>query len=103
VDAEGFFYLTGRLNRFAKLFGRRFSLEDIEKDLEARHPLEIAVMERDGQLLVYAAPRGNADLSSIAPYLAARLGIPPKYIRVQATAAIPLTASGKKNYAALAP
>jgi acyl-CoA synthetase (AMP-forming)/AMP-acid ligase II len=28
-DEDGFFHLVGRLNRFAKLFGRRISLEDV--------------------------------------------------------------------------
>jgi acyl-CoA synthetase (AMP-forming)/AMP-acid ligase II len=101
VDKEGFYYLTGRLNRFAKLFGRRVSLDDVEKDLETRFGLQVAATDRNGQLAVYVAPRGRADTAAITLHLAVDLGVPPKTIRVTPVDAIPLTASGKKNYPAL--
>jgi long-chain acyl-CoA synthetase len=101
LDSEGFFYLTGRLKRFAKLFGRRISLEDVEKDLEMRYPIHAAVMDREGQLRVYAAAREKVDCDGIAHYLAQRLSVPPQCVTVDAIAGIPLTASGKKDYKAL--
>ena len=101
VDDEGFFTLTGRLKRVAKLFGRRVSLEDLEQAVQARYPVDAAVVERDGRLLVYAAARDRADLGGIAPHLARELNVPLTAIRVEAVAAIPLTASGKKDYKAL--
>lgn len=101
VDGEGFFYLTGRLKRFAKLFGRRISLEDVERDLEIRYPITAAASDGQGQLLIHAAAREEVDLEGIGRYLAQQLGVPPKCIRVDAVAQIPLTASGKKDYKAL--
>jgi long-chain acyl-CoA synthetase len=101
LDSEGFFYLIGRLKRFAKLFGRRISLEDVEKDLEMRYPIQAAVMDREGQLQVYAAAREKVDWDGIAHYLAQRLSVPPKCVTVVAITGIPLTASGKKDYKAL--
>src|SRR5262249_54023930 len=53
ADDEGFFYLAGRLKRVAKLFGRRISLEDVERELETRYPIQAAAADRDGQLLIY--------------------------------------------------
>src|SRR5262249_36924146 len=50
VDSDGFFYLTGRLKRFAKLFGHRISLEDVEKDIEARYAIRAAAIDHEGQL-----------------------------------------------------
>jgi acyl-CoA synthetase (AMP-forming)/AMP-acid ligase II len=101
VDADGFYYLTGRLSRFAKLFGRRISLDDVEHDLERRYAVRVAALDRDGRLSIYAAPRGAVDAAAIGMYLAVQLGVPPKVVRVQAVDEIPLTASGKKNYPAL--
>jgi acyl-CoA synthetase (AMP-forming)/AMP-acid ligase II len=101
VDGEGFFKLTGRLKRVAKLFGRRISLEDLEHELEARYPIEAAVTDRDGRLRVYAAARGHVDMAGIGHHLAQQLNVPLKSIQVEAVAAIPLTASGKKDYKAL--
>lgn len=101
VDHEGFFTLIGRLKRVAKLFGRRISLEDLEHELEARYPIHAAVTDCDGRLRIHAAARGQVDLEGIGHYLAQQLNVPLKSIQVDAIAAIPLTASGKKDYKAL--
>ena len=65
ADSEGFFYLTGRLKRFAKLFGHRISLDDIEKDLEERYPIQVAATDRNGRLLIYASAREKVDLRGL--------------------------------------
>jgi acyl-CoA synthetase (AMP-forming)/AMP-acid ligase II len=100
-DDEGFFYLSGRLKRFAKLFGRRISLEDVEQDLERRYPIQAAVMDQEGQLRVYAAMQEKVDCDAIVYYLAQRLRVPPQCVTVETMAGLPLTASGKKDYKAL--
>ena len=46
VDDEGFFTVVGRLKRFAKLFGRRVNLEDVERELESAFPLRAIATER---------------------------------------------------------
>jgi acyl-CoA synthetase (AMP-forming)/AMP-acid ligase II len=101
VDRDGFFKLTGRLKRVAKLFGRRVSLDDLEHELQARYPVDAAITDGDDRLLVYAAARGPVDPAGIGHYLARRLNVPLKSVQVEAIAAIPLTASGKKDYKAL--
>jgi long-chain acyl-CoA synthetase len=102
ADNDGFFFLTGRLKRFAKLFGRRISLEDVEREVETRYAIRTAVLDREGQLLVYAAAKDEViDPAGIAHFLAQRLSVPPKYIKVDRIAEIPMTASGKKDYKTL--
>ncbi len=101
VDGEGFFHLTGRLKRFAKLFGRRISLEDVEKELELRYPISAAATDREGRLLIYAAARETVDLDGIACYVARQLSVPPQCITVAGIPEIPLNTSGKKDYRAL--
>jgi len=102
ADNDGFFFLTGRLKRFAKMFGRRISLEDIERDLEMRFPIRAAAVDREGQLVIYAAAsEDQMDRTEIARYLAQTLTVPAKYITVDSIAEIPMTASGKKDYRAL--
>jgi acyl-CoA synthetase (AMP-forming)/AMP-acid ligase II len=101
VDRDGYFYLAGRLKRFAKMFGRRISLEDVEKDLERRFSIRAAAVDREGQLKVYAAAQQEMDPLGIARYLAQALSVPPKYITVAAISEIPMTASGKKDYKTL--
>ena len=101
VDDEGYYYLTGRLKRFAKLFGRRVNLADVEQELEALFPVAAAAIDRDGALAVYVASDEVVDLRAVEVYLARQLNVPPKFIRVSAVETMPLTASGKKDYEAL--
>ena len=63
--------------------------------------MHAAVVEDREGLRVYASTQGALDLSEIALYLAERFHVPPKFIAAETIGAIPLTASGKKNYRAL--
>jgi len=101
VDSDGFFSIRGRLKRFAKLFGRRVNLEDIERDLERRYPLQAAVIEHGDGLRVRAALRQDVNMDGVALYLAQQLNVPPKFIVAETIDSIPLTPSGKKDYRAL--
>lgn len=101
ADEDGFFHLTGRLTRFAKLFGRRVSLEDVEREFEARHGADVAVVEREGGLRVFVAAPGGVDAREAAREIGQDLGVTPRAITVEAVSEIPRTASGKKDYKAL--
>ena len=43
-DADGYFYITGRLKRFLKMFGKRFNLDDVEKILSRRFEAKRGVL-----------------------------------------------------------
>ena len=53
-DADGYFYITGRLKRFLKLFGKRFNLDEVESVLSRRLNLAVACFGRDDLLMVAA-------------------------------------------------
>lgn len=101
TDAEGFYFLRGRLKRFAKVYGKRISLEDIEQELERAYPMTAAVVEHGGGLRIFAALRGEIDLAAAALDVARQLNVPPKSISTESLPVIPLTSSGKKDYKAL--
>jgi len=103
VDEEGYFYIVGRLKRFAKLFGKRVNLMDVETALETSHPLRVAALDsgRD-QLILYLECRGEVAEEELVLDTARSLGIPPNAIRVRRVEAIPMTPSAKKDYAAIA-
>ncbi|HWR53681.1 MAG TPA: AMP-binding protein [Bryobacteraceae bacterium] len=100
-DAEGFFYIVGRLNRFAKLFGRRFSLSDIENELETTFRIRTAVIDDSQRLRIFVEEGGIIDLASLSGHVARSLRVPPKFISVDTIPTIPLTSTGKKDYRAL--
>lgn len=101
VDADGFYYLTGRLTRFAKLFGRRISLEDVETVFESQYALQAAAIEAAGGLRIFVVTEADVDEQEIGKELALRLSVPPQCVTVSLVTELPRTASGKKDYKAL--
>ncbi len=93
---EGLFRITGRMNRFSKLFGLRISHDEVERRLTA-DGLIAMVSGDDSALAVViegAVPPG------LAATLAARHGLPASAIRVVGVASLPRLPSGKADYAA---
>jgi acyl-CoA synthetase (AMP-forming)/AMP-acid ligase II len=102
VDGDGFFSVRGRLKRFAKLFGRRVSLEDIEKELESRFPARVAALDGGDRIVLWLAREGGVDAGAVTAETARYLGVPPAAVVVRLTDVLPMTAAGKKDYRALA-
>jgi long-chain acyl-CoA synthetase len=101
VDDEGFYYLTGRLKRFAKLFGRRINLADIENELEAVYPVRAAAIDAGDHLTIFVESMGQVDPSGVELHLSKFLNTTPKAFTVKIIPAIPVTQTGKKDYKAL--
>jgi acyl-CoA synthetase (AMP-forming)/AMP-acid ligase II len=94
ADADGFFYVTGRRSRFAKVLGLRINLEDVEAAI-ARPAAAVGGEER---VVVYV--EGEPD--GLAGTLADRFRLHPRAFEVRALDRLPLTATGKVDYPALA-
>jgi acyl-CoA synthetase (AMP-forming)/AMP-acid ligase II len=101
VDDEGYYAVVGRLKRFAKLFGRRVSLEDVERELESCFPVRAIVTEGGNGLVVSVAVDGALQDRTVVSHLAQFLSVPPTAIVLRRIAELPLTSAGKKDYKAL--
>jgi acyl-CoA synthetase (AMP-forming)/AMP-acid ligase II len=101
VDDDGYFSVVGRLKRFAKLFGRRVSLEDVERELEAAFPVRAIATDAGDRLGVAVAVDGSALDEEMIAHLARFLAVPPAAIGLRRVAELPLTSTGKKDYKAL--
>ena len=98
-DADGDFFVRGRLSRFAKLYGHRVGLDDLEREAERLFRVPCAVVEHAGRLVLFCeAPEAPTDAGVV---LARLLGVPPVALRVETIDALPRTAAGKKTYAPL--
>jgi acyl-CoA synthetase (AMP-forming)/AMP-acid ligase II len=101
VDGEGYYSVVGRLKRFAKLFGSRVSLEDVERELETHFPVRAAGLDGGDRVLLYVVGEGAAEDEAMTGHIARYLGVPPKAVILRRVESLPLTAAGKKNYKAL--
>lgn len=52
-DADGCYYIVGRLGRFVKLYGLRIGLDECEQIIKAKYPIACACVGSDEKLTVY--------------------------------------------------
>lgn len=100
-DEDGFFYITGRIKRFLKLFGKRFNLDEVEQIVQRRFTFPAACFGRD-DLLMVAIETGSEDVPAVAAMLRETFGLPKDVIQVEAVQKLPRTARGKMDYQSLA-
>jgi len=100
-DEDGFFYITGRLKRFLKLFGKRFNLDEIEHIVESQFGVPVACFGRD-DLLMAVVEGNHSAAAAISEMLRETFNLPTNNVRVEAVAKLPRNPRGKTNYQALA-
>jgi acyl-CoA synthetase (AMP-forming)/AMP-acid ligase II len=100
-DKDGFFYITGRIKRFLKLFGKRFNLDEVELIVQGRVGFPVACFGRD-DLLMVAVESADADVSKITAMLRYTFGLPKDAIQVEKVEKLPRTSRGKMDYQSLA-
>lgn len=93
-DGDGFYYITGRLKRFLKMFGSRISLDEVEKLLE-KQGWQVAATGVDNRLLVFVTG-GHAQ--EVLPFLLDNTSLHASGIEVVEIDELPHTASGKVDY-----
>lgn len=100
-DAEGFFYITGRLKRFIKLAGNRIGLDDLEHRLQSTLALPVMAAGRDERLVVWIEAADDMQIEETRQCLARQFGIHHSLYRLRRVTCLPLLDSGKKDYSAL--
>jgi long-chain acyl-CoA synthetase len=99
-DKDGFFYITGRLKRFLKLFGKRFNLDEVEQIVQQRFGFPVACFGRD-DLLMVAIETGDSDIPEVVAMVREIFSLPKDAIQVHAVETLPRTARGKMDYQSL--
>jgi acyl-CoA synthetase (AMP-forming)/AMP-acid ligase II len=99
-DDDGFFFVTGRLTRFTKVFGLRVNLDEVERAARGAGP--VAAVGADEQaIVVFVEKQSPADPAALRRELAARFKLNSKTFDVRRLERLPTTAAGKIDYAAL--
>ena len=97
-DADGFYYITGRMKRFLKMYGNRVSLDEIE-DLLKTEGFKCVCAGTDDDLKIYFTELYEKD--RIVSYIAKRTGINRAGFSLKHIEKIPRNESGKVQYSAL--
>jgi long-chain acyl-CoA synthetase len=101
-DVDGFFYITGRLKRFLKIFGKRFNLDEVERILGTRLQRPIACFGTDDKLMIGVESSGDADSSArIFELMHSMFELSRTAFQVVVLEQIPRTGNGKVDYQSL--
>ena len=90
LDEDGYLYVTGRNNRFAKINGYRINLDEVEQALEERYRCEAACIEADNRIVILT------NCSDVRADEVIR--IKENLLEIRYTANIPRKENGKKDY-----
>jgi acyl-coenzyme A synthetase/AMP-(fatty) acid ligase len=94
-DADGYYYVTGRISRFVKVFGKRVSLDDVEQ-LSMSVVREAACLGVDDEISIWTTESDKQ--TQLRQFLAQRTGIHQSAYAVHVCDALPRTAAGKVDY-----
>jgi acyl-CoA synthetase (AMP-forming)/AMP-acid ligase II len=98
MDEDGFYFITGRLKRFIKIFGNRVNLDEVEQILLARD-IECACIGVDDKLIVYTTLENKSD--EILNLLTSKLKFNIRAFEIRIISQIPKNSSGKILYSQL--
>lgn len=97
-DDDGYYYITGRLNRVVKIYGKRMNLDDLEQ-ISLDIVSEVACKGTDDLVTIYIT---ESNFASILPrHLAENTGVNVAAYKVQIVDHLPRTPAGKIDYLAL--
>ena len=100
-DAEGFYYIVGRLSRFVKIFGYRINLDETERLLKSEFNGAFACTGNDEKLYLFTSEK-SLELKELTLFLKKRLKLNIAAFEGVYLDEIPKKRSGKTDYGALA-
>ena len=98
ADADGYYYITGRLKRFVKLAGSRYGLDEIETFLEDEFEISCVVAGKDDKLMIFAEA-STLENNLIVTKLQDKFLINRSFIKVLSVDQLARKTNGKKDYA----
>lgn len=98
VDSDGFYYITGRMKRFVKVWGNRCNLDATEQ-LVKIVTANCACVGVDDLITIFVTEEGLEE--KVKNLLVEKTGFNPRAFQVKVIAEIPKFESGKLNYPAL--
>lgn len=98
-DEDGFFRVTGRMKRIAKITGLRVNLDEIEAAASAYGP--VAAVDAGERILLFRPPGAQIIAEDLRRLLARRFGLNSRAFSVREIERLPVAPSGKLDYETL--
>ena len=98
-DEDGYYFITGRISRFLKLFGIRISLDQMEKRIAAELNTECACVGTDKKMRIYLTDETKADAA--VAFASTTTGVLRSAFGAVVVDEIPKNATGKVLYSKL--
>ena len=99
LDADGYVFITGRLKRFLKLFGKRFNLDDMERVIGRDSGSPVACFGNDDLLQI--AVQDSAHSDDVREIACKIFELPRTAVNVLVVSDLPRTLNGKLDYQTL--
>lgn len=96
-DEDRFFYVTGRMKRFIKMFGLRINLDEVQKMIENTFHIATACTGEDEKLKILIQTSDEMD-SKVKQKICETYKLNPSTVLVKQTDMIPTKPSGKFDY-----
>ncbi len=96
IDEDGFFYVTGRMKRFIKIFGLRINLDEVQKMIENHFKISVACTGKDELLKILV--HSDNHLTEVKEEVMKMYKLSFKSLVVKSTDQIPTNSSGKYDY-----
>ena len=96
TDLDGAYYIVGRKKRFIKLFGVRYSLDDLERVLKSDSGIQCGIIGNDQQIYLFIEEKMNKE--EIELMFFSKFKIPKQYLTLVIIKAIPRHSNGKIDY-----
>jgi long-chain acyl-CoA synthetase len=97
-DSDGFFYVTGRMKRFIKIFGLRINLDEVQKMIENHFGISAACTGKDDLLKVLVHSDDKLIEVKVKNEILKMYKLNFKSTVVKSTNQIPTNSSGKYDY-----
>ena len=97
-DENGFYYITGRLKRFVKIWGNRVNLDSMESLLK-KDAIDCACVGSDNKIVIFVTTVGIED--DVVKFLSQKTGFHKSVFEIKVIPEIPKASSGKTLYSQL--
>ena len=97
-DEDGFFYVTGRMKRFIKIFGLRVNLDEVQKMIENHFKISVACTGKDELLKILVHSDDHLTEVKVKEEVMKMYKLSFKSLVVKSTNQIPTNTNGKYDY-----